>query len=242
LFHWKPRTLLLRLALPALLLGGGGVGVTLLAPASASALPQFGTTCSGWLTPDSGGPAIGEPDSTDYAFFCSTGITAYSIAVDRIRTDGDNVDDYNPNPLVYSAGTNDGVLSPTESVTCGGATPSNGIDCYSLVGTTAGSIGAGDEIDGSFDLTDQYCSYLPKGAKPGTLAVPRAIVELTVTDSTGAEDGPFELHPVKACKKVAAVVPKVTTKAATKKAVKVTSTKATKKTTKPAVRKTTTVK
>ncbi len=225
--HWKPRTLLLRLVLPALLLGGGGVGAALLTlPASASALPESATQCSGWLTPDSSGRAVGEPDLIDYAFFCSTGITAYTIVVDRLPSDGDNVDDFNPSPNVFAAGT-DGELSPTESVNCGGEIPSNGINCYSLVGATAGALTPGDEVEGGIDPTSEYCSYLPKGAKAGTPAVPRATVELIVTDNTGAEDGPFELHPTTACPKVPAVVPtKVTKKKTTRR-----------NTTKPAIKK-----
>ena len=226
LSHWKLRTRLLRLAVPALLLGGGA-GVTLLTlPVSASALPESATQCSGSLSADPTGKSVAEPDLTDYAFFCNGGITAYTVVVDKVRSDGNNIDDYNPNPLVYAAGSNLETLSPTESVNCGGATPSNGINCYSLDGSTAGFIAPGDTIVGSVDLTAQYCSYLPKGAKPGTPAVPRATVELIVTDSTGAEDGPFELSPAKACAKV----PAPTTKAATKRAVRTSP--------RPAVRKT----
>lgn len=206
--HWKLRTLALRLALPALLLGGGGVGATLLTPpASAAALPESATSCSGSLTSDPTGKSVDEPDLTDYSFYCDGGITAYSVTVDKVRSDGHNIDDYNPNPLVYSAGSDLQTVSPTESVNCGGSSPSNGIDCYSLVGSTAGFIAPGDTIVGSVDLTSQYCASLPKGAKPGTPAVPRATVELIVTDSTGAEDGPFELRPTTACKSVPAVVP-----------------------------------
>ena len=214
--HWKPQALLLRLVLPALLLGGGGVGVTLLTlPASATALPESTTQCSGVLSPDPAGKSQDEPDLLDYAFYCNGGITAYTIVGDRVRSDGDNIDDYNPSPLVYTAGSAsslatvaaDGTVSSTESITCGGTTPSNGINCYSLVGSNAGFINPGDTIVGSIDPTDQYCSYLPKGAAAGTPAVPRLTVELIVTDSTGAEDGPFELQPTKACPKVPAVVP-----------------------------------
>ena len=235
--HWKLRTLLLRLALPALLLGGGGAGVTLLTlPASASALPESATSCSGSLASDPTGKSLDEPDLTDYSFYCDGGITAYSIVVDKVRSDQNNIDDYNPNPLVYTGGDLS-TVSTTESVNCGGAIPSNGIDCYSLDGATAGFIAPGDTIVGSVDLTDQYCAYLPKGAKPGTPAVPRATVELIVTDSTGAQDGPFELHPTKACAKVPAVVPAATAKAATRKVVKTTSRKAVKVTTRNAVKR-----
>ncbi len=228
LLHWKPRTLLLRLALPLMLLVGAGSGALLLGlPASASALPESDTTCGGYLNADASGASVGEPDLLDYSFSCSTPISAYTVVIDRVRTDGDNIDDFNPNPLVY-AGSN-GQVSTTESINCGGQTPSNGINCYALDGSVAGTIDAEDLIVGSVDPTSQYCSYLPKGAKPGTPAVPRAIVELIVTDNTGAEDGPFELGPATRCPKVPAVVP-------AKKAVKKTTKRAAVKTAKRAAR------
>ena len=46
------------------------------------------------------------------------------------------------------------------------------------------------------------------------MAVPQAVVQLVVTDYTGAQDGPFNLGPAKACPKVPNVVP--TPKAKTK--------------------------
>jgi hypothetical protein len=218
LSHWKPRTLLLRLALPLVLLGSASTGIVLMSlPAAASALPNPGaTSCSGSLTAQPNA-ALLEPYNEGYSFYCTNEITAYSIIVDRVNDDGSTVDNYNNGPAVID---NTGQPSSSTSVACGGDTPSNGIDCYSEVGAAAGPIGPGWTVQGSIDLTDSYCAYLPKGAKAGTPRVPRAIVELVVTDNSGATDGPFELFPTKACKAVPAVVPAPKKPAVTKKTTK----------------------
>jgi len=65
---------------------------------------------------------------------------------------------------------------------------------------------------GSFDLVQPYCAYLPAKAKPGTPAVPQAIVSVVVTDNSGAEDGPFYLSLASKCAKVPSVVPTPTPK------------------------------
>jgi hypothetical protein len=86
-------------------------------------------------------------------------------------------------------------------------------------------IPAGEAVTGGFAMTEGYCSFLPKGAKAGTPAVPQATVELIVTDTNGVSEGPFELTRTGKCPKVAAVVPakkkKTTKKAATRKVAKV---------------------
>ena len=85
-------------------------------------------------------------------------------------------------------------------MTCEGVTPSDGVNCYAqAVGSDGktpvlGAITAFFTTAASITLDEPYCKFLPKGAKPGTAAVPRAIVEYIVTDSTGAEDGPFLLN------------------------------------------------
>lgn len=210
----NPRGLLLRLALPAVLLGTG-LGATLLSlPANAgAALPASFTRCAGSLTSDPGGKAAGEPNLLDYSFRCSTDITAYTVIVNRLKYNGSNIDDYSSTasvvfPTPYPADPAEaGQVSTTEGVNCGGVIPSDGINCYATNGSTGSIVSAGDFVQGSVDPADQYCAYLPKKAKPGTPAVPRAIVELVVTDDTGAEDGPFALAPKAGCKKVPATVP-----------------------------------
>jgi hypothetical protein len=205
-----------RLALPLMLLSGAGTGIVLLSlPATAGALPSDTTLCSGSLTsaPNAG---LEEPYSLSYSFDCTNEISAYTIVVDRVSSDGDNLDDYDAAPAVIANGANPApTAAQTPSVTCAGATPSNGINCYSLVGATAGPLGPGDTIQGSIDPTSAYCSHYPTAATPGTRAVPRAVVSVIVTDNTGAEDGPFELYLSKPCKAIPAVVPKAKTAKAT---------------------------
>lgn len=185
--------------------------------------PTSLTFCGGKVSADPGARAAGEPNLLDYRFSCDGGITAYTIFVDQQgdAASGGTIDDYNPAPSVLEA---DGATpSPTESVTCEGTTPSSGINCN--LGTQGAQLSDGFFAVGSVDPIQAYCKHLPtlangKLAKPGTPAVPRALVELVVTDYTGAEDGPFSLGPAKACPKVANVVPtpkpKPTPKAKTK--------------------------
>jgi hypothetical protein len=115
----------------------------------------------------------------------------------------------------------DGVTpSPTESITCEGTTPSNGVNCNLTTG--GAQLSDGFFADGSVDPIQAYCKHLPttaggKLAKPGTPAVPQALVQLVVTDYTGAEDGPFTLGPATACPKVPNVVPTPKPKAKAKK-------------------------
>lgn len=183
-------------------------------PAVAAApTPVSLTNCGGTLAPDPSGAANGEPNLLDYTIQCDTDITAYTIIVDRQSFADGNLDDYNPSPAVFDA---DGVTpNATEAVTCEGTTPSSGINCNLGAG---GVLSAWNFAEGSVDPVEPYCKYLPKGAKPGTPAVPQAIVQLIVTDNTGAEDGPFDLGLAKACPKVPNVVPaKKAAKKSTKK-------------------------
>jgi hypothetical protein len=179
--------------------------------ATAPPTPESLTNCGGTLTPDASGASQDEPYLLDYAFNCNTQISAYTITVDRLASGTANVDNYSSSANVVEP---DQSISPTESITCEGTTPSNGINC---------NLGAGGLMDtyaaaeGSIDLVQPYCAYLPPKAKPGTPAVPQAIVSVVVTDNTGAEDGPFYLSPTTACKKVAAVVPTPVTKVTKKK-------------------------
>jgi hypothetical protein len=172
------------------------------AAASAPPTPLSLTTCAGSLSPDTAGAAVGEPYLLDYKFRCDGAISAYTIIVDRRATDTGNVDDFNPSPEVLAS---DGLTpSSNESLICEGAIPSNGINCNAGAG---GVLTAGNFAVGSVDLVDAYCKHLPAKARPGTPAVPRALVQLVVTDVTGAEDGPFTLGLTKACPAVPKLVP-----------------------------------
>lgn len=187
------------------------------AAAAAPVTPASLTDCGGNVSADPGAKAAGEPNLLDYRFSCDGNISAYTIIVNQQGDRGGAADDYNPAPSVFEA---DGVTpSPTESVTCEGTTPSNGINCNLGAG---GALSAGYFAAGSVDPVAAYCKHFPKTAtgktaKPGTPAVPQALVQLVVTDATGAQDGPFSLGPAKACPQVPNVVPTPKPKTKTKK-------------------------
>lgn len=164
--------------------------------------PESLTNCVGGLTADPTGPSQDEPNLVDYAFSCDTPITAYTVTVDRLASGQGNLDNYSPTAGVFL--NNQTTPSTTEGFTCEGSTPSNGINCNA---GAASQMDAYDFAEGSVDLVEPYCAYLPAKAKAGTPAVPQAIVSVVVTDNTGAEDGPFYLSLNTKCAKVPAVVP-----------------------------------
>jgi hypothetical protein len=222
------------------------------ATASASpTTPPSTVQCSGTITPDAGGPAAGNANPFDYSFACtpsiggattesgytwnfSGNIWSYTIVVTRRKDDGNNVTYEAPTANVL---TSSGAVDATQYVNGSSAVPSDGFSC-SDPGPGASSssdlangsnppylqyIPAGETVTGGFAMTEGYCSFLPKGAKAGTPAVPQATVELIVTDTNGVSEGPFELYRAGKCPKVAAVVPakkKKAKKAAAKKAAK----------------------
>lgn len=196
---------------------------------AATVTPTSLTDCGGTVSPDASNVAD-EPNLLDYKFSCDGGITAYTVLVQQQRdsASGGTIDDYSSSPSVFQT---DGVTpSPTESITCEGTTPSGGINCNT--GAQGAQLTDGYFVEGSVDLVGAYCKHLPLDdnrktiTRPGTLAIPKATVQLIVTDYTGAEDGPFTLGSTKACPKVPNVVP--TPKPKTKKTK--TKTKKTKKT------------
>lgn len=205
--------------------------------------PPSATQCSGTIKLDTGGPAAGNPNPYDYTFSCGAAIAAgatdpsgyswnfagniwsYTIVVTRRKDNGSNVTYEAPTANVL---TSAGAIDATQYVNCSSSVPSDGFNC-SAPGPGASTtsdlangtnppylsyIPALDTVTGGFSLAEGYCSFLPKGAKPGTPAVPQATVELIVTDTNGVSEGPFELyHSGKACPKVPAVVPKHRSKA-----------------------------
>jgi hypothetical protein len=192
---------------------------------AATVTPTSLTDCGGTVSHDGGGAATDEPNLLDYKFSCDGGITAYTVIVQQQgdAASGGTIDDYNSAPSVFES---DGVTpSPTESITCEGTTPSDGINCNT--GAKGAQLSDGYFAEGSIDPVGAYCKHLPLDAKgktitkPGTLAIPKASVQLVVTDYTGAQDGPFTLGSTKACPRVPNVVPtprpKTKTKTKTKK-------------------------
>ena len=190
----------------------GGAGLTLLAAtgvaftgsagaATAPPTPESLTACDGGVSADPGAKAAGEPNLLRYRFNCDTGITSYTIIVNRGAGDDSTIDDFSPTADVILPY---GAPSTTESVTCEGSTPSDGVNCNAGAG---GVISSSNVVQGSVDLTGVYCKSLPRRGKPGAAAIPQANVQLIVTDNTGAEDGPFDLRAIKRCPAVPNVVP-----------------------------------
>jgi hypothetical protein len=167
---------------PAVLLLGA------LLPASASAAAQAATVCSGGLTKDPAASTSGDPNLTDYSFDCNGAITAYSVVINRTIWDFETVDDFSTTANV----TKGGVVVPTESFGCEGVLPGNGINCN-------GSASAYNLVDGSFDTSGPFCGGYGAHAKWPAKPAPQAFVQLVVTDSSGAQDGPFRLNITPGC-------------------------------------------
>jgi hypothetical protein len=219
---------------------------------AAPTTPPSTVQCSGTIRFDAGGPAAGNANPYDYSFGCASSISgatdpsgytwnfsgniwSYTIIVTRRQDKGNNVTYEAPtaNLLTPASG-----VDATQYVNCSSAVPSDGFSC-SAPGPGASSatdlangtnppylsyIPAGDRITGGFALAEGYCSFLPKGARPGTPAVPQATVELIVTDTNGVSEGPFELTRTGKCPKVPAVVPQRKHKKKAKTARKASST------------------
>lgn len=219
---------------------------TCLLPAASSAAitPASLTFCKGKVSPDPAGATSDQPNLLDYRFTCDGGITAYTVLVNQQgdAASGGTIDDYNPAPSVFET---DGLTpSPQETITCEGTTPSNGVNCNMT--TARSQLSDGFFAAGSIDLIQAYCKHLPtdangKLARPGTPAVPQALVQLVVTDWTGAEDGPFTLWRSSPCAKVPNVVPTPTPKTKPKTKTKKKSTTTSKSKTTKAVRATITI-
>jgi hypothetical protein len=124
----------------------------------------------------------------DYTFRCNGDITAYSLVVNRTIGDFEVADDFSTTALVTTAGA----VVPTESFGCEGLLPGDGVNCN-------GTASAYNDVGGSFDPSDPYCGGYPPGAKWPAKPEPQAMVQLIVTDSSGAQDGPFRLDVTPKC-------------------------------------------
>ena len=173
------------------------------APAVAAPVtPTSETRCGGSLAKDPAAtPTSDDPNLIDYRIYCTTPFTAYTVIANRRLWDFDTIDDFSSDVSVVQT---DGNPSGTESVTCAATLPGDGINCNVGAG---GAISAYFMVEGSFDLTDPYCKSIPTGSKPGTLATPEAVIQVVVTDDTGAQDGPFRYTLNTACPKVPDRVP-----------------------------------
>ena len=161
------------------------------------------TKCRSTLSKDSS-PTTREPSLVDYSFLCNGKVTAYSVVVTRYAHGSNNLSAFDANPLVYVPG---GVPSPNESFTCAGITPSDGFNCLAPAGQ---AMLGGHTVRGTFNPVDPYCKRLPPGAKSGTPAEPQAVIQLVITDATGAERGPFTMTMRPSCPAVPNRVPGTT--------------------------------
>ena len=190
-----------RPALGVALIGALALSGWLLPSLASAATPSSLATCTGSLTPDSSGSSSGEPNLLDYSFSCSADITSYTFVVNRKADDSNVIDDFESSPTVIQ---NDGTPSATEGFICSGGIPGNGFNCDAATGVP---MTTGYSAQGSLDPIDPYCKRLPPGAKPGTPAEPQAQVEVIVTETTGASDGPFVLDLATPCPTVPDTVP-----------------------------------
>jgi|HubBroStandDraft_6_1064221.scaffolds.fasta_scaffold700944_1 hypothetical protein len=153
---------------------------------AATPTPESATLCGGTLTRAK--PTTDDPNLLNYKFNCNGGISAYTLIVLRKSNDFNTIDDFATNPLVVDPNGNP--LS-TVGLNCAGEIPGDGVNCNAGAG---GSIPSPNWAEGTLDTTEPYCANIPPGSKPGTKPDPAAVVELVVSDSTGAEDGPFRLR------------------------------------------------
>jgi hypothetical protein len=165
--------------------------------------PESLANCYGGLTAV---PTTDEPNLLAYKFHCDTRITAYTLIITRRRRDAETVDDFSTSADVLNQ---QGTIVPTESFNCEGGLPGDGVNCNAGAG---GHMSAWNYAVGQIDLTDPYCANLPKGAPAGTAPEPQALVQVIVTDITGAQDGPFRLGRAPACPKLKLKQVKKTTK------------------------------
>jgi hypothetical protein len=181
--------------------------------AAATPTPESATLCGGTLKRAK--PTADDPNLLSYKFNCSGSISAYTLIVLRKSNDSGTIDDFDTNPLVFD--TTGNPLS-TVALSCAGEIPGDGINCNSGAG---GSVASPDWAEGTFDTTEPYCPNVPPGSKPGTKPDPAAVVELVVSDTTGAEDGPFRLRLAGKCPpENATAKTKTSKKAASKRALR----------------------
>lgn len=174
----------------------GGAAPSAAHAASAPPPPASTANCYGSLTRAT--PTVDDPNLLDYQFHCDTRITAYTILVNRYKNNAGTIDDFSSTPSVFEP---DRVTPDTNTTwTCEGSIPGNGFNCNTGGGTSF--MGAWSWSEGSLDVTDPYCGLPATTAgKKTTPAEAPALVQLVVSDVTGAEDGPFTLWPTAACPK-----------------------------------------
>jgi hypothetical protein len=167
--------------------------------AAPTPVPGSTTNCGGSLTRATA--TIDDPNQLAYKFNCNYSISSYTLSVSRGLNTYTTVDDFSSGATVTDTSGNP--LSDGEAFNCTGTIPGGGVNCGDA-GVTAA---AQNFVQGTFDTTAPYCPSIPAGSPAGTQPTPGAVVQLVVTDTTGAEDGPFRLVLADKCR-VVHVVPK----------------------------------
>jgi hypothetical protein len=165
------------------------VALAAASPAAAAAGTQ--TLCGGWL---SRAPTTEEPDLLNYQFHCDWGITAYTLVINRQPGNYNVIDDFSPTATALST---TGSPLTTVSFTCAGDIPGDGVSCNT--GSSSSYLPAPDFAQGQFDPAEPYCAHVPKGSPSGTKPEPQALVQLIITDTNGAQNGPFRLNLSPGC-------------------------------------------
>jgi hypothetical protein len=173
-------------------------------PASAAATPSGVISCHGSLVKATA--TVDDANPLSYSFACNGDITAYTLVANRAINDFSTLDDFSPSVTVADASN---AVSTTEGVACEAVLPGNGINCFANGSATPAVVSAHEFVRGAFDTTDPYCGAAERTVKvkgrhgKTTIktipAEPRAVVQLVVSDVTGAEFGPFPLNLKSGC-------------------------------------------
>ena len=175
---------------------------------AAAVTPTSLTECGGKVSANPGGAAASEPNLLTYRFTCDAGITAYTILIQQQGDPGGTIDDYNPSPSVFET---DGVTpSPTETITCEGTTPSDGINCNT--GTQGAQLTDEFAAEGSVDpiqaVLQAPADHRRRERRPSRGPRPFRRRSAAGRDRLDrCQDGPFNLGRPAACPKVPNVVP-----------------------------------
>jgi len=153
---------------------------------AATPTPESATLCGGTLKRAK--PTADDPNLLRYKFNCSTPISAYTLIVTRKPNDENTIDDFSSSVSVFDPS---GDPLSTQSFNCSAEIPGWGLNCNAGAG---GSMSSPNWAEGTFDTADPYCPKVPNGSPAATKPEPAAQVELVVSDTTGAEDGPFRLR------------------------------------------------
>jgi hypothetical protein len=151
---------------------------------------------------------VDDPNLLQYKFHCDWGITAYTLVVNRTANDDGTLDDFSSTASVFDTSGN---AVTTQSFSCAGQIPGRGVNCNA----GGGYMAAPNYAEGTINATEPYCPNVTAGSRAGAKPEPGAVVQLVVTDSTGAQDGPFRLRLRGKCPAVHVTTPKRKPKKAT---------------------------